>query len=38
MDVLAKAMVVIILQHTSVSSQHAVQLKFIQCYLSIISQ
>ena len=40
MKVLANAQVVIILQsiNTSVSNQHIIQFKFIQCYVSIISQ
>lgn len=38
MEVLAIAMVVIILQHVSVSNQQVVHLKLTQCYLSIIAQ
>ena len=36
-EVLAKAMVVSILQYISVSNKHLVHLKLTQCYMSIIS-
>lgn len=35
MDMLANAMVVIILQHIWVSNQHIVYLKLTQCYISM---
>ena len=38
MEVLANAMVGIILEYVSVSNQCVVCLKFTQCYISIISQ
>ena len=38
MEVLAKAIVVIILQYINVLNQHVVHLKLIQCSMSIISQ
>lgn len=37
-EVLAKAMVAIILQHMSVSNQHIAHLKLTQCYVSYIPQ
>lgn len=38
MQGLANAVVVIILQHVSVSNQHIVSLGLIQCYMLIIPQ
>ena len=37
-QVLGSTMVVIILQNVNPSNQHIVQLKLMQCYMSIISQ
>lgn len=38
MQVLAKAMEIIILQYITVSNQHNVDLKLTQCYMAIIVQ
>lgn len=38
LEMLANAMVVTILQHRNVSNHHIVNLKRIQCYMSIVSQ
>lgn len=38
MEVLAKVMVVTILQDRNVPSQHTVQLKLTQCYMTITPQ
>ena len=37
-EVLTKAMVIIIMQYTNGSNQYAVYPKLTQCYMSIISQ
>ena len=37
-EVLANAMMIIILQYINVSSQYIVYRKLIQCYMSIVSQ
>lgn len=37
-EVLAKAMVVIVLQYINVSNQHVVYLKLTKSYMSIIAQ